>query len=166
MAIIRPISVTDFRDVWELRTCPNVMKNTMSIPSNRLEDVEKQLSQLTPNDHLFVTEVDGKVVGMVGLHIGRGPKRSHTATLGIIIHDDYQHQGFGTKLMEKALELGDNWLNLKRIELGVFTENEAAIALYKKFGFITEGTKKMVYFSNGSYKDEYIMARYNMKEDH
>ncbi|WP_242985463.1 GNAT family N-acetyltransferase [Vallitalea okinawensis] len=161
---IRPLSIRDAKDVWELRRCPKVLENTMTIPSVRLEDVEKKLQNMGPNAHIYVAEVDNKVVGMVGIHVGQGPKRRHTADLGIMVHDDHQGQGIGKQLMEAALDLADNWLNLKRVELGVFTDNEIAIAMYKKYNFVTEGTKKCVYFSNGAYKDEFIMARYNIKE--
>jgi putative acetyltransferase len=44
--------------------------------------------------------------------------------------------------MEAILDIADNWLKLKRVELSVFTDNEPAIALYKKMGFVVEGTKK------------------------
>lgn len=161
---IRPISVKDAKGVWELRRCSKVLENTMSIPSVRLEDVEKKLQNMGPNAHVYVAEVDNKVVGMVGIHVGQGPKRKHAADLGIMVHDDYHRQGIGKQLMDTALDLADNWLGLKRVELGVFVNNEAAIALYKKYNFVTEGTRKCAYFSNGAYQDEFIMARYNIKE--
>ena len=44
------------------------------------------------------------------------------------VRDDWQGRGVGTALMEAALDLADNWLNLTRIELEVYTDNAAAIA--------------------------------------
>lgn len=50
------------------------------------------------------------------------------------VRDDWQGKGVGSELMEAALDLAENWLNLTRVELSVYTDNEAGIALYKKFG--------------------------------
>jgi putative acetyltransferase len=77
-----------------------------------------------------------------------------------MVHADYQNQGVGKALMASILELADNWLKLKRVELCVFIENKAAIALYRKMGFVVEGTKKYAAVRNGQYADEYLMARY------
>jgi L-phenylalanine/L-methionine N-acetyltransferase len=67
------------------------------------------------------------------------------------VHDDYQNRGIGTALMAAAIDLADNWLNLKRLELQVFTDNAPAIHLYEKFGFIIEGTHKADTFREGKY---------------
>ena len=53
----------------------------------------------------------------------------------------------------------EKWLNLARIELTVFTDNEAAIALYRKFGFEIEGTLRKYAFRDGEFVDAYAMAR-------
>jgi L-phenylalanine/L-methionine N-acetyltransferase len=53
----------------------------------------------------------------------------------------------------------DNWLNLTRVELSVYTDNTAGVALYKKFGFEVEGTHRRYAFRNGQYVDAYSMAR-------
>jgi L-phenylalanine/L-methionine N-acetyltransferase len=75
------------------------------------------------------------------------------------IHDDWQGKGVGSALMSAAIDLADNWLNLSRLELEVFTDNEPAIALYKKFGFINDGTHKNYAYRDGQFVDVYSMAR-------
>jgi L-phenylalanine/L-methionine N-acetyltransferase len=83
----------------------------------------------------------------------------HVGTIGIAVHDDWQGRGVGTALMEAALNLADNWLNLTRMELRVYVDNPAAMALYKRFGFEIEGTHRRLAFRNGEYVDAYSMAR-------
>ena len=61
--------------------------------------------------------------------------------------------------MAAIVDLADNWLNLKRIELEVFVDNAAAIHLYEKFGFVIEGTKRKYAFREGEYVDTHVMAR-------
>jgi putative acetyltransferase len=77
-----------------------------------------------------------------------------------MVDADYQRQGIGRALMTVALDLADNWLMLKRIELEVFIDNERAVALYRGFGFVVEGTRKYVAARNGEYADDYLTARY------
>ena len=55
--------------------------------------------------------------------------------------------------------MADNWLNLKRVELQVYTDNARAIHLYEKFDFVIEGTHKAFAFRDGEYVDAYSMAR-------
>ena len=61
--------------------------------------------------------------------------------------------------MQAAIELADKWLNLRRLELEVFVDNEPAIRLYEKFGFTIEGTLVDFAFRDGQYVDTYMMAR-------
>ncbi len=75
------------------------------------------------------------------------------------VHSDYWNRGVGSALMSAVVDLADNWLNLKRIELEVYTDNAAAIHLYEKFGFVIEGTKRKYAFRDGEYVDAHVMAR-------
>ena len=61
--------------------------------------------------------------------------------------------------MREMVNLCDNWLRIERIELTVFVNNPAAVALYQKFGFEIEGTGKNYALRNGQYVDAYFMAR-------
>ena len=75
------------------------------------------------------------------------------------VMDDWQGKGAGTALMQAAVDLADKWLNLTRLELDVYTDNEPAIRLYKKFGFVIEGTLVNYAYRDGQYVDTYTMAR-------
>lgn len=70
-----------------------------------------------------------------GLTVFANPRLRHSADIGIMVHKDYQNMGVGSALMERLLDLADNWLMLVRVELTVFADNERAIHLYEKFGF-------------------------------
>ena len=104
--------------------------------------------------------VEDEVVGSLGLETSPTRWRMrHVATIGMAVRDDWQGRGVGTALMEAALDLADNWLGTTRVELTVYTDNAAAIALYEKFGFEIEGTHRHYAFRNGAYADSYSMAR-------
>jgi putative acetyltransferase len=75
------------------------------------------------------------------------------------VRDDWHGRGVGSALMQAALDLADNWLNLARLELEVFVDNAPAIHLYQKFGFCIEGTLVQYAYRDGQFVDTYTMAR-------
>jgi putative acetyltransferase len=139
---------------------PKVVAETLQVPYPSVEMWRKRLLGYDEDDYFLVACVHDRLVGTVGLHrTHKSPRRRHAAGIGLAVQDDWQRKGVGSALLEAVLNLADNWLNYTRLELTVFTDNEAAIALYKKFGFAIEGTCKEYAFRNGKYVDTYLMAR-------
>lgn len=162
--IIRPIKISDASDINEIRIQDGVRENTLGIITETVMKSENFIRNLDSNSHQLVAEVQGKVVGVAGLTIMKNPRMKHSADFGISVRREYQGQGIGRKLVEKIIDLADNWLMLIRIELGVLEGNERAVNLYKSLGFEIEGKKKYSIVRNGKYVDEYIMARYNIPQ--
>jgi putative acetyltransferase len=158
--IIRQAELTDATALWHCYTAPNVVRNTLQLPYRSLESVREPLQKKPEDGHYhLVAEIDGQVVGALGLHVNRRPRLSHVAGFGMMVLDDWQGQGIGSALLQAALDLADQWLNLLRLELTVYTDNTAAIALYKKFGFEIEGTNRNAAFRAGKFVDTLMMAR-------
>ena len=164
---IRSIRIGDAEAVNQMRRMDGVRENTLGLFSERVSRSEEFIKNLSENDHLLVAEVEEngceKVVGTVGLNICKNPRMRHVAGLGIMVHADYQGKGVGKALLEKILDLADNWLMLVRVELTVFTDNERAVKLYQSFGFEIEGIEKYAGIRDGQYADEYLMARYRLR---
>ena len=73
--------------------------------------------------------------------------------------EDPTGQGVGTALMHAMCDYADRWMGVLRIELTVYTDNDAAIALYRKFGFEIEGRHRGYAMRDGRYVDAFAMAR-------
>lgn len=163
---IRPIRIEDAPFINEIRRMDGVRENIMGIITERITRTENFINNLNDNDHVLVAEIEEngekKTVGIIGLTVGRNPRVKHTGSIGIMIHRDYQGKGIGRALFNKIIDLADNWLMLVRLELGVFTDNERAINLYKSLGFEIEGIRKYAIIQNGKYADDYLMARYHL----
>ena len=68
----------------------------------------------------------------------------------------YWHIGVGSAIMEMLIELAKE-ASLKNVELGVYADNERAIALYKRFGFEEIGRHRGRFCVDGEYYDEILM---------
>src|SRR5439155_24610069 len=86
-------------------------------------------------------------------------RRSHVGGIGLCVHDDFHRRGIGSALLAALIDLADNWLGLRRLELTVYVDNAPAIALYRKYGFVIEGTRRQDAFRDGVYVDSHAMAR-------
>ncbi|WP_374687738.1 GNAT family N-acetyltransferase [Promineifilum sp.] len=139
---------------------PRAIAGTLQIPYTSAEQRRKRLMETQEGSHPLVAVVDGEVVGHLTLHQHmRSPRRRHSGSLGMAVHDEWQGRGVGTALMAACIDLADNWLNLHRLELDVYVDNERAIRLYTKFGFEIEGTMRDYAWRDGRYVDTYFMAR-------
>ncbi len=108
----------------------------------------------------LVACVDNEVIGHLGLYtFPNKPRRRHVGQVGMAVRDDWRSKSAGTALMQAALDMADRWLNLQRIELEVYTDNEPALRLYKKFGFNIEGVMIRYAYRDGQFVDGYMMAR-------
>ncbi|HGY0994050.1 TPA: GNAT family N-acetyltransferase [Aeromonas salmonicida subsp. pectinolytica] len=154
---IRHAEPTDAPALRDLYALPNAQAGTLHLPTPPLSQWQKRLE--SSDVVALVAEVDGLLVGQISLHMEPNPRRKHVAGIGMGVRDDWAGKGVGSALMAAALDLADNWLNLHRIELTVFVDNEAALALYRKFGFEQEGLARGYAFRQGEYVDALYMAR-------
>jgi putative acetyltransferase len=74
---------------------------------------------------ILLAESDGQLIGHLGIENYQG-----VADLGMMVAADWRGRGVGSALMEGAV---------------VWPHNEAARALYRKFGFVDEGVLRRHY---------------------
>jgi putative acetyltransferase len=156
--IIRAREPTDWGEIADLMNLPKVRWGTLRLPFESREQWRKRTENPPEDQTGIVAVLDGQIVGTAGLHLCKG-RRRHTAGLGMMVHDDFHRQGIGSALMAALIDAADNWLDLKRLELTVNTDNAPAIGLYRKFGFEVEGTRRADIFRDGKYIDSFEMAR-------
>lgn len=158
--LIRRIEPTDYEAVQRIHAGPKAVRGTLQLPYPSLESWRKRLAEPPEGFFDLAACVEAEVVGHLGLEtFPTRARRRHAGQLGMAVRDDWQGKGVGTALMQAAVDLADNWLNLRRLELEVYTDNEPAIRLYKKFGFTVEGTFAEFALRDGQYVDAYAMAR-------
>lgn len=79
------------------------------------------VSRVIPKTEVYVYEIDGKVVGFIGVEEG--------FISGLFVDRQYRGCGIGTKLLHYVMDLYDF------IELDVFENNFGAVCFYEKRNF-------------------------------
>lgn len=88
--------------------------------------------------------------------------RHRSAELQIRIGDQrYQNKGLGSEALKMLCQFGFDDLNLHRIYLSVFKNNERAIGAYQKCGFVQEGSMREAAFIDGKWVDVAMMGLVN-----
>ena len=160
---IRRAEPADFESIWRIYQGESAYSGTLQIPFPSREAWRKRLAEPVEGDFLLVACIDGEVIANAGLHHFKQQRRAHAMHMGMTVRDDFQGRGVGSALMKALVGLADGWLNVVRLELTVFVDNERAITLYKKYGFAIEGTHKDYALRDGGYVDAHFMARVRPK---
>jgi putative acetyltransferase len=155
---IREVKDTDLNDLGRLINLPGYRYGTMRLPFTRMDFIRERYGKAQSNALQIVADLNDMVVGEAGMFRFDG-RRTHVAVIGMGVHDDFVGNGIGNRLLAALIDTADNWWDLKRLELAVYTDNEAAVGLYKKHGFSEEGVKRQDVFRDGQYADTLMMAR-------
>lgn len=159
--VIRRLEPSDYEAMQKIFAGPKVTWGTLQQPFPSIEIWRKRLTEIPESQFWLAAMVGDELVGQLEVQTSPNhPRRKHVGQLGMAVRDDFQGKGVGTALMRAAVDMADNWLDLLRLELGVFVDNEPAVRLYQRFGFVIEGTLTRYAFRAGQYADVYAMARF------
>lgn len=140
-AIVRPAEVSDF-DAWFDLMAAVAAEGTWigtELPVDREARRARFLEWLRRHDAAsFLAVLDGRLVGTLGITLQAG-MLSGVAELGMLVAADCRGRGVGSALMAAGLDWARS-AGAHKVTLTVFPHNHAALALYAKFGFRTEGT--------------------------
>ncbi len=125
---IRRAEPGDYEAVRRIYEGPKAVWGTLQLPFSSAETWRKRIAEPPEGTYHLLACVEGEVVGQLGLHtFPNSPRRRHVGQIGMAVRDDWQGKGAGTALMQAVVDLADRWLNLLRLELDVYTDNEPAI---------------------------------------
>jgi len=155
--VVRLLESRDIPQIQAIYSEPGAYGNTLQLPYQSAEHWEKKLAREGVTSLVAVR--GDEVLGQLSLEVHQLPRRRHVATLGMGVKAAARGTGVGSVLLDAAIELCEKWVNVSRIELEVYTDNVAGVALYSKHGFEIEGTCKRYALRDGQYVDVHIMPR-------
>jgi putative acetyltransferase len=159
--LIRALEPGDIPDLTEAWNQPLAYAGTLQLPYTSVDARQKRSANTPSTLTRLVAVIDGKVIGCLGLERYEN-RRSHAGQFGMAVHDAYAGRGAGAALLAAAIDLADNWLQIKRLELSVYADNARALALYERFGFEREGFHRAYSWRNGAFVDSISMARFRL----
>ncbi len=109
------------------------------------------------SDAMILAFHNNLLVATAGIHGSALKKIKHKVEFGISVLQDYQNLGIGSIMMEEVIKKAKR-LNKIKIELEVRNDNQNAIHVYEKYGFITEGIKEKGFYTNKKFYDLRQMA--------
>jgi L-phenylalanine/L-methionine N-acetyltransferase len=160
---VRKIHLEDTQGFWNaLSSVAKEKKYILTVEPPPFESTRAFVKDNVEKNHAqYVAVCDKKIVGWADIIPFDHPTMNHVGGLGMGVIADFRGQGIGSKLLASVIQHA--WANgLKRLELEVFADNEVAIALYKKHGFVQEGVKRFARVVDGHYQNIIVMAQYRV----
>jgi ribosomal protein S18 acetylase RimI-like enzyme len=152
----RPGDARAFLDLWTEAVAEGFVRGEVVRLS--LADVRRRFRRSWTDDEAELVAIEGgRLVGHLMLSRERHPVTRHVATLAIAVAPDRRRRGVGSALMDAGIAWARG-RGVDKLLLSVYPHNEAALALYRRFGFVQEG--RLARHSRTSYGelDEILMA--------
>ena len=114
--------------------------------------------QHAPKALMLGAFIGGRLVGVGNFRPAHpGDRARHRAVMGISVLKSHWGMGVGTAIMHALIEAAKTTA-LEQLELDVVSENERAIRLYTRFGFMEYGRlPHMMKYRDGTYADAVLM---------
>ncbi len=153
-----PAKINDFNFFYSLYMHPQI--NPYLLYELMDEETFKPVFADLLKEKVLYKFVDGsEAVGMCKLILFKYRDAHKLYVGGFAVDTKHAGKNYGLKMMHKIIAFAKA-NNRSRVDLSVSTENEKAIALYKKCGFVIEGTLKNYSYlqSENRFIDEYMMC--------
>jgi len=139
-------AVVEFATAADLETMADLLAELFSLEADFTPDRAKQLAGLKlilddpARGRLFVTRVDGRVVGMANALITVSTAQGGRVLLleDVILHRDHRGGGLGRRLVEQVLDWAAGE-GMPRVTLLADKDNAPAQAFYRRLGFEASG---------------------------
>jgi ribosomal protein S18 acetylase RimI-like enzyme len=152
----RPSDARAFLAFWKAVVAEERFVRTEEVRTP-LRAYRRRFRQRSALETDLVAYEGGRLVGHVTVQRERHPVTHHVASLSIAVAADARGRGIGRRLMDEAIAWATR-AGVEKLVLSVYPHNEAAIALYKRVGFVEEGRLARHSRKSYGYEDEILMA--------
>lgn len=161
---LRPMTVNDADDVVRWRNEPCVAEQMFALPPRSREDHLSWFEKMEAGDDRqeFIVmrslhEAEPQAIGTIGL--SQINRRHERAEYGILIGEaSARGTGLAREASELILDYAFRALQINKIFLHVFANNNTAIKLYERLGFAREGVLRLHARQNEMLRDVMVMG--------
>lgn len=144
--IIRPITLEDAQDLYEISSNPNVTKYLTYNAHKDLEESKyvieniflKRVEQGIFEPYVVVYKENNKMIGTCDFINYDG----HTVEIGYMYHEDYWGKGIASEALQSVIHVAFNQLNIGRISISHMIDNKASQRVIEKAGFKRIGIER------------------------
>ncbi len=158
---LRRMGPEDAADVVRLRSDPDVQAQLFSERPPTVDEHLRWLADVEArgdrHEFMIVERTSGRSVGTIGLsHVDRTHRR---AEYGVLLGETgARGKGLASEASRLLLDYAFRTLGLVRVYLHVLADNEAAVRLYERVGFVREGLLRRHVYKRGRFHDVIVMA--------
>jgi RimJ/RimL family protein N-acetyltransferase len=158
--LIRPATSEDAEALVALRDAVSAEGRWLAAVPGERNALEERifLAQLSSGGGLcLVAEVDGEFCAQLGVVRPYSVYQAHLGEVSVTVAAGVRGTGVGSALLETAID----WARAVRIAklwLAVFPDNEPALAVYRRAGFVEEGRQRDQVRVAGNSRDLVLMG--------
>ena len=162
---LRALELEDLSLLQKWANDPEIqyMLGSWHFPTN-MNDQQKWFSNLSCNSNnqrfMIINEANLPIgmANLVNINFKDG-----NAEHGLLLDKQYQGKGYGSDVVQTIMNYAFNELRLNRLETTIISINEPSLNLFKKCGWIQEGTLRNWYYRKGQFINKQILGV--LKED-
>ncbi|NTW27666.1 MAG: GNAT family N-acetyltransferase [Candidatus Moranbacteria bacterium] len=162
--VLRPFRKSDAKDVVAAVNNWNVIQYLSNLPfPYGLQDANFWLNKILKRakddrvaDFVFAIEVNGKVVGAIGIH---NIQHEHKGELGYWLAESQWGKGIVSEAVEKVTKFAFKELGIRRVYARVYPSNNASMRVLGKCDYKFEGIEKKGALKNKKYIDTHVYAK-------
>ena len=164
--LIREAEISDASEVIALLDQIGQESNFTSLDENGISMAESEMQTFidkqaqSENQITLLAFLNDELAGIINVTADQRPRVRHIGDIFLGIKKTFWGSGLGSILMEEAIEWAKTSGVIRRLQLTVQKRNLAAIHLYEKMGFVTEGLQERgACIERGEFLDVYLMGK-------
>lgn len=156
---IRAFEPNDAEALARMMQQASIIAGTCRTPHESVAMNATRFLAADPQRRTLVATMDGRTIGSLSLYFEPTGRRRHSASIGMMVDENFQGRGVGSALLDAAITLAERWMHVQRLELEVHVDNTRALGLYGSRGFTIEGVARAYTLRDGLLVDAFRMAR-------
>lgn len=154
---LRPVEESDYHLIHRWVNHPEVWRYMDYELPYSLADIKEDIERSRKEGHPFTILVDGRPIGRIGLNQFR--RRDRICSFYMFIGEPaYWGKGHAQDATMTLLAYAfDRW-DLNQVELWTLSDNNRALGMYRRCGFVDEGRLRDRSFKDGVWVDHVLMS--------